>query len=91
MKVGATALIFGILTTASFGLGGCGGSSGAQDTPPVNGGSGSQSVMKGYAAFGSQCLSGFNTDPKGAVKLELWSCPLNLPTVELAEPIQPLF
>jgi hypothetical protein len=49
-----------------------------------------QLAMKGYAAFGSQCVSGFNTDPK-AVKLELWSCPVNLPVMELAEPIQPLY
>lgn len=49
-----------------------------------------QNLMKGYAAFGSQCSSGFNTDPK-AVKLELWSCPFKVPVVELTEPIQPLY
>lgn len=68
---------------------------GRSDVPPppsanTVAGDGSQGAMKGYAAFGSQCVSGFNTDPK-AVKLELWSCPVNLPVMELAEPIQPLY
>jgi hypothetical protein len=54
------------------------------------GGEGVQSSMKGVAAFGTQCSSGFSTDPK-AVRLELWSCPLEIATVELAEPIQPLY
>ena len=64
---------------------GCGSSN---EKAPV--GDGDMSAMKGFAAFGTQCVSGFNTDPK-AVKLELWSCPTGLKTLELAEPIQPLY
>jgi hypothetical protein len=48
-----------------------------------------QVAMKGYAGFGSQCLSGYNNDPK-AVKLELWDCPINVATAELAEPLTPI-
>ena len=86
MKTAAHRLVFVALSVLTA-LAGCS----KQEVPaPPAGGDGLQSVMKGYAAFGSQCASGFNTDPK-AVKLELWSCPVNLPVVELAEPIQPLY
>lgn len=66
---------------------------GKPDGPPTStskGGDGLQTSMRGVAAFGTQCSSGFSTDPK-AVRLELWSCPLEVATVELAEPIQPLY
>ncbi len=47
--------------------------------------------LKGYGGFGSQCLAnGTVTLPK-KVKLELWACPIPVETVELAEPLTPLF
>jgi hypothetical protein len=49
----------------------------------------SASIVKGYAGFGSQCASGYNSDPK-AVRLELWECPANLSPMELVDPLVPL-
>jgi hypothetical protein len=70
----------------------CGRSDDSEDAQEAGetGGEGIQSSMRGVAAFGTQCSAGFATDPK-AVRLELWSCPLDVPVVELAEPIQPLY
>lgn len=55
----------------------------------INGGDDQMSVTRGFAAFGTRCSAGFAADPK-AIRLNLWSCPVNLPVVELAQPIQPL-
>ena len=43
----------------------------------------------GSAQFGNQCPFGTYVPPQ-AVPLELWSCPLSVPEVELTEPLRPL-
>lgn len=45
--------------------------------------------FKGSARFGSQCPYGSYVSPQ-EVPLELWSCPLGLSEVELAQPLAPL-
>ncbi len=56
--------------------------------PPMEFSPGMTTVV-GSAQFGSQCPYGSFSAPH-EVPLELWSCPIGLPSVELVEPLQPL-
>jgi hypothetical protein len=97
-KIGKKRMIRGAAGAALFALlglataVGCGKPGPAEPAPTQSGirGDGDMAELRGYAAFGTQCVSGFNTDPK-AIRLELWSCPINLKVVEMSEPLQPLY
>jgi hypothetical protein len=96
MKIGASrtgkalGLIFTAASIVAVAQSGCGKPDSAASPLGTRGDGTGMVPMKGIAAFGSQCASGFNNDPK-AVRLELWQCPLNVNQVELVEPITPLY